>query len=131
MSEVESRMDPAAMIATAIGDLQTFRDAEQYLQEMSQPVGVDPVLVEKHLGGKGREVLGKIAPLLAGVEWAAPAIAAALKGLVQQEGLKMPEVMMPLRIAVTGREKTKAIDGIVAAFKREEVLGRLERAASR
>jgi glutamyl-tRNA synthetase len=128
MAEVDSRMDAAAMLATAIGDMQTFRDAEQYLHEMSQPVAVDPAVREKHLGGKGREVLGKIRPLLADVEWAAPAISGALKGLVQSEGLKMPEVMMPLRIAVTGREKTKAIDGIVAAFKREEVLGRLERA---
>src|SRR5690349_20099353 len=53
MSEVEARMDAAAMIATAIGDLQTFRDAEQYLHEMSQPVAVDAALREKHLGGKG------------------------------------------------------------------------------
>ena len=130
MAEVESRMDAGAMIATAIGDLQTFRDAEQYLHEMSQPVAVDPSLKDKHLGGKGREVLAKVRPLLADVEWNAPAISAALKGLVQSQGLKMPEVMMPLRVAVTGREKTKAIDGIVAAFHREEVLGRLERAAA-
>src|SRR5688572_31570305 len=34
----------------------------------------------------------KMRGLLAGVDWAAPAISAALKGLVQQEGLKMPEV---------------------------------------
>jgi hypothetical protein len=33
-----------------------------------------------------------------------------------------------LRVAVTGREKTKAIDGIVAAFRREEVLDRIGRA---
>ena len=42
----------------------------------------------------------------------------------------MPEVMMPLRVALTGREKTKAIDGIVAAFRRDEVLRRLEEAAA-
>jgi glutamyl-tRNA synthetase len=128
MSEVDGRMDAGAMIATAIGDLQTFRDAEQYLHEMSQPVAADASLREKHLGEKGREVLARLRPILAGVEWNAPAISAALKGLVQRDGLKMPEVMMPLRVAVTGREKTKAIDGIVSAFKREEVLQRLERA---
>jgi glutamyl-tRNA synthetase len=130
MGEVDARMDAAAMIATAIGDLQTFRDAERYLHEMSEPVAVDRALREKHLGGKGPDVLAKIRTLLGTVEWTAPAISAALKALVQQEGLKMPEVMMPLRIAVTGKEKTKAIDGIVAAFKREEVLGRLERAGN-
>jgi glutamyl-tRNA synthetase len=128
MAEVDSRMDAGAMIATAIGDLQTFRDAETYLHEMSQPVAVDPALKDKHLGDKGRDVLGRIRPLLADVEWNAPAISAALKGLVQSQGLKMPEVMMTLRVAVTGREKTKAIDGIVASFKRDEALARLERA---
>src|SRR5688572_3328593 len=68
MAEVDSRMDAPAMIATAIGDLQTFRDAEQYLHEMSQPVAVDAALRAKHLGGKGRGVLGKLRPLLADVE---------------------------------------------------------------
>ena len=130
MAEVDSRMDAGAMVATAIGDMHTFRDAEQYLHEMSQPVAVDPEVRERHLGGKGRQVLGKIRTALADVEWNAPAISAALRALVQREGLKMPEVMMPLRVAVTGREKTKAIDGIVAAFRREEVMRRVERAAA-
>jgi len=129
LAEVDSRMDAGAMLATAIGDLQTLRMAEQYLHEMSQPLSVDPALRERHLGGKGPEVLGKLRTLLAEVEWNALAISAALKGLVQRDGLKMPEVMMPLRVAVTGREKTKAIDGIVAAFRRDEVLRRLERAS--
>jgi glutamyl-tRNA synthetase len=89
---------------------------------------VDPQLRARHLGERGREVLAKVAPVLAEVEWTAPAISAALKSVVQKEGLKMPEVMMPVRVAVTGREKTKAIDGILAAFRREEILERLKRA---
>ena len=130
MAEVESKMDPAAMLATAIGDLDTFRMVETYLHEMAQPVSVDARLRETHLGPKGVDVLGKVAPVLEGVEWQAPAISAALKSVVQKEGLKMPEVMMPVRVAVTGREKTKAIDGILAAFRRDEVLARIRRATS-
>ena len=129
LAEVDSRMDAGAMLATAIGDLQTYRDAEQYLHEMSQPVAADPAVRERHLTGKAKDTLPKLRALLADAEWNAPAISAALKGLVQSEGLKMPEVMMPLRVAVTGREKTKAIDGIVAAFRRDEVLRRIERAS--
>jgi len=130
MAEVESKMDPAAMLATAIGDLDTFRMVETYLHEMAQPVSVDARLRETHLGPKGVDVLGKVAPVLEGVEWQAPAISAAFKSVVQKEGLKMPEVMMPVRVAVTGREKTKAIDGILAAFRRDEVLARIRRATS-
>ena len=130
MAEVEAKMDPAAMLATAIGDLDTFRMVETYLHEMAQPVAVEAKLREQHLGPKGVDVLGKVAPVLAGVEWQAPAISAALKSVVQSQGLKMPEVMMPVRVAVTGREKTKAIDGILAAFRREEVLDRIRRATA-
>jgi glutamyl-tRNA synthetase len=128
MAEVDRRMDAGAMLATALGDLHTFRMAETYLHEMAQPVSVDPQLRAQHLGERGREVLAKVAPVLAEVEWAPPAISAALKSVVQKEGLKMPEVMMPVRVAVTGREKTKAIDGILAAFRREEILERIRRA---
>jgi glutamyl-tRNA synthetase len=130
LSEVDGKMDAAAMLATALVDLDTFRMAETYLHEMSQPVATDPALRAQHLGDKGRAVLAKVHPVLKDVEWNAPAISAALKGVVQKEGLKMPEVMMPVRVAVTGREKTKAIDGILAAFRREEALDRIARAAA-
>src|SRR4051812_39836978 len=76
MAEVESKMDASAMLATALGDLATFRMAEIYLHEMSQPVAVDPKLREQHLGAKGATVLGKVVPVLQGVEWNAPAISA-------------------------------------------------------
>jgi glutamyl-tRNA synthetase len=127
MAEVESRMDAGAMIATAIGDLQTFRDADQYLHEMSQPVAVDPSLKDKHLGDKGRDVLAKIRPLLADVKWDAPAISAALKALVQSQGLKMPEVMMPLRVAVTGRTMSPGLFELLAWLGPERTRARLNR----
>ena len=129
MREVDDKMDAAAMVATALGDLATYRMVETYLHEMAQPVSVDAQLKARHLDDKGRAVLAKLLPVLGEVEWSAPAISAALKAFVQREGLKMPEVMMPLRVAVTGREKTKAIDGIVAAFRREEILARIGHAA--
>jgi glutamyl-tRNA synthetase len=125
MDEVDRKMDASAMLATAINELDTFRMAETYLHEMAQPVAVDAALRAQHLGEKGREVLAKLRPVLSDVEWNAAAVSNALKALVKSEGLKMPEVMMPLRVAITGREKTKAIDGIVAAFRREEVLERI------
>ena len=125
MDEVDRKMDAGAMLATALNELDTFRAAETYLHEMAQPVAVDPALRVQHLGDKGRAVLAKLRPVLADVEWSPAAVSTALKAYVKSEGLKMPEVMMPLRVAVTGREKTKAIDGIVAAFRREEVLERI------
>ena len=130
LAEVDSRMDAGAMIATASATCRPSAWPRSTCTRCRSRWRSTPRCASVTWAGRGREVLGKLRALLADVEWNAPAISAALKGLVQREGLKMPEVMMPLRVAVTGREKTKAIDGIVAAFRRDEVLRRVERASS-
>ena len=87
-------------------------------------------MVERHLDERGRAVVGELADALAGTEWTVEAIKAALHGYVKSKGLKMPEVMMPLRVAVTRKAQTKAIDAIVAALRKEGVLERLRHAAA-
>ena len=61
--------------------------------------------------------------------WTAPAIAAKFKETVTERGIKMPQVMMPLRLALTGQSQTPSMDGITAALRKEVVLERLQRAA--
>ena len=56
---------------------------------------------------------------------------ATLKETIKQMGVKPPAVMMPFRVAITGLAQTPAIDAIAAALKREVVLQRLDRAATR
>jgi glutamyl-tRNA synthetase len=123
-------MDPVAMTAAWRPKLQTLADHEQALASMMQPTHpTDPVAVG-HLE-QGRDVLGALAPRLRALEpWAAPQISATLKALVAERSLKMPQVMMPFRVALTGQAQTPAIDAIAAALKREVVIHRLERAVS-
>jgi len=49
---------------------------------------------------------------------------------VAERKVKMPAVMMPFRVALTGLAQTPAIDAIAAALHKNVALGRLERAAS-
>ena len=77
----------------------------------------------------GRAVLRDLIPKLRAVEpWTAPAVSAKLKETVAERKVKMPQVMMPFRVALTGQAQTPAIDGIAAALHKGVVLTRLERA---
>ncbi|MBX3603400.1 MAG: glutamate--tRNA ligase [Rubrivivax sp.] len=62
---------------------------------------------------------------LAEVEWSAAAIGAALKAVLAEHQLKMPQLAVPLRVLVTARTQTPSIDAVLALFPREEVLSRL------
>jgi glutamyl-tRNA synthetase len=74
------------------------------------------------------------APALAGlkakletVAWEKPAIGEAMKQTLKETGLKMPQLAMPLRQAVTGRTQTPSIDAVLELLGRDTVLARLSR----
>jgi glutamyl-tRNA synthetase len=123
-------MDPVAMTAAGRAKFQLVTDHERFLVSMAQPGHPDDALAKEHLNDAGREVLRELIPRLAAVEpWAAPQISATLKAVVKEHNFKMPQVMMPFRVAVTGLAQTPAIDAIAAALHKKVVLERLERAA--
>src|ERR1051325_1538434 len=64
---------------------------------------------------------------LAAVPWERAAISEAIKEAVKSNGLKMPQLAMPLRRLVTGRTQTPSIDAVLELLGRETVLLRLSR----
>ncbi len=60
------------------------------------------------------------------VEWAKPALAAALKQALATHQLKMPQLAPALRVLVCGRAQTPSIDAVLELFTREQVLQRLQ-----
>ena len=64
---------------------------------------------------------------LATVPWERAAIGEAIKEAVKSNGLKMPQLAMPLRRLVTGRTQTPSIDAVLELIGRESVLLRLSR----
>ena len=50
-----------------------------------------------------------------------------VKAAVTRHKLKMPQLMMPLRVIATGSAQTPSIDAVLALSPRERVLERLRR----
>jgi glutamyl-tRNA synthetase len=61
------------------------------------------------------------------VEWERGKIGELIKNLVKTQGLKMPQLAMPLRQIVTGRTQTPAIDAVLELLGRDTVVKRLGR----
>jgi len=60
--------------------------------------------------------------------WDKPGIAAVLKAVLTETGLKMPQLAMPVRVLVMGTAQTPSLDAVLALCDREKVLARLGKA---
>ena len=90
--------------------------------------GVTPNPEERlqHVTDAVRPALALLADKLAACAWDKPAIAAALKEVLAAQGLKMPQLAMPVRVLVMGTAQTPSLDSVLALCAREIVLQRLE-----
>ncbi len=88
---------------------------------------VEAALLGQHLTDAAKPAITALSAALATTNWIKADISAAAKAQVSQHGLKMPQLMMPLRVLLTGQTQTPAIDAIMEVLGREEVLARLAR----
>ena len=72
-----------------------------------------------------RKALRTLKARFGSVPWERAAINDAIKDVVKSSGLKMPQVVMPLRHIVTGRAQTPSIDAVLELLGREMVLTRM------
>ncbi len=77
------------------------------------------------LGPDAGPMLRAVAAELAGTDFSAPAIDAALHAFAERAGLKMGQVAQPLRAALTGSTVSPGIDATLAALGRDESLHRI------
>jgi glutamyl-tRNA synthetase len=63
---------------------------------------------------------------LSTAQWARASLNEVIKEVVKANGLKMPQLAMPLRRLVTGRTQTPSIDAVLELLGRETVLARLK-----
>jgi glutamyl-tRNA synthetase len=83
-------------------------------------------LAAQHLDEAARGRLARFAVRLAALtDWNAPVLSAAIKQFVADEGIKMPQLGMPLRAALCGTTQTPSIDAVLALMGQETVLERL------
>jgi glutamyl-tRNA synthetase len=58
-------------------------------------------------------------------DWTKAEISARIKDSVTKHGLKMPQLMMPMRVLITGQTQTPSIDAIMEILGRDETVFRL------
>ena len=114
-----------------------FKDRARTLNELADGAllfygepSQDRALLAEHLQGASREAVRLFAERLGGVTWERTAINGLIKQIVTELKLKMPQVAVPLRVAVTGRTQTPSIDAVLELTGREAVQARISAALS-
>ena len=73
-----------------------------------------------------RPALVLLADALTTCEWSKAGIAAAIKQVLAQSGLKMPQLAMPVRVLVMGTPQTPSLDAILELMVKDDVIARLK-----
>ncbi len=87
-----------------------------------QPVAEE---VAKHVTDGVRPAIGMLAKMLESCPWTKAAIGEAIKEVLRANGLKMPQLAMPVRVLVMGTAQTPSLDAVLELCEREVVLQRL------
>jgi len=83
--------------------------------------------LDKHVTDAVRPALKGFAERLSGAaEWTAATIQVAMKDVLAEHKLKMPQLAIPVRVLVCGRAQTPSIDAVLALFEKDVVLNRLQ-----
>jgi glutamyl-tRNA synthetase len=99
------------------------------LRAFYTPVVVPDELATQHLGDTARAALAELREGFARLPaWERTALNDAIKATLAARGMKMPQLAIPLRVALLGTPQTPAIDAVLAAMGRETVLARLSAA---
>jgi glutamyl-tRNA synthetase len=87
----------------------------------------EPALLAQHLTDAVKPALVQFAERCETVEWHRPALAAMVKEVLAANGIKMPQLAMPLRLILTGQLQTPAIDAVLELFDRDVILARVRK----
>ena len=79
-----------------------------------------------HVTAAVQPALASLAKALSDCEWSKPAIAAVIKQVLTDTGLKMPQLAMPVRVLLLGTPQTPSLDAVIQLMPRQEVIGRLK-----
>jgi glutamyl-tRNA synthetase len=87
----------------------------------------DQALLAQHLTDAIKPALAQFAERCETVEWHRPALGAMIKEVLAANGIKMPQIAMPLRLMITGQLQTPAIDAVLELFERDVILARVRK----
>jgi glutamyl-tRNA synthetase len=82
--------------------------------------------VAKHITPVVLPALDALATKLGALtEWSTAAVSTAFKEVLTEQGLKMPQLAMPVRVLVMGTPQTPSVDAVLFLCGKEKVLSRL------
>jgi glutamyl-tRNA synthetase len=82
--------------------------------------------VAKHITSAVLPALDALASKLGALaEWSVATVSAAFKEVLAEQGLKMPQLAMPVRVLVMGTPQTPSVDAVLFLCGKEKVLARL------
>jgi glutamyl-tRNA synthetase len=110
-----------------------LKDRSRTLNELADSALLfyrDPVrsddLVREHLNESGRAVVAAFRERAGDIAWERGALNGLIKQIVAEMKVKMPQVAVPLRVAVTGQTQTPSIDAVLELIGRDAVIARLD-----
>lgn len=125
--------DLAALVALykeRAGNLNELAEALAPFYQMTGTLDHPAVaaLAEKHLTAPARAALASLETRLAALpDWEKTAISQSIKDTMKESGLKMPQIAIPLRVALLGVEHTPSIDAVLETLGRARTLQGLAR----
>jgi len=88
----------------------------------------NPEELAQHVTDAVRPALALLTEKLSACNWDKATIAAVLKEVLTAQGLKMPQLAMPVRVLVMGTAQTPSLDAVLALSSREKILALLQKA---
>ena len=85
----------------------------------------DAVALAQHVTTAVLPAVAALRKRLSMCEWDRAGISAAIKAVLAEHSLKMPQLAMPVRLLVAGTTQTPSLDAVLELFGRETVLARL------
>jgi glutamyl-tRNA synthetase len=123
---------PAAAVAIAQEKMQTLADFWHLAAFLVEPQPTDESAWDKVMSDGAPDRLKRARDAIAAADpFDAAALESALRGVVDELGVKPREVYQPIRVAITGTTVSPGIFESVAVLGREETLARIDRALAR
>lgn len=124
--------DPTTVALTDVVDL--LKDRSETLVDLAQssmlfcaaPAEPAADLLAKHVTDNARLGLEAFREHMPGCDWKRDNISALIKQILGSHSLKMPQLAIPLRLAVVGTTQTPAIDAVLEILGKDRVRTRLE-----
>ncbi len=117
---------------TSLAVAELLRERAPTLKKMAQMARycfiapqIDNALLAQHLNDANRAAIAWVSEQLSAIEWSKTALAAMLKEAQTKFSVKTPQVMMPLRVMLTGSAQAPAVDALLLTLGRATATARI------